>query len=194
MPGARKEQHKLFEVGADSARAVNTLQVDDPQFVVADANGEYFAVIQQGKVAVDPTAQAAEPSFIAVFRKPTSSPSPKAVELEKRVEWRPDAAPFTPHALCFTGRQPQWLAVLDAASDAVYMLDYEDGRGVLTTYVSGCPLVHRPSAVTSDPKGRLVLGCRGGVVVTVVPREEVAEGVSVRCPDSQTDLLSPSII
>ena len=119
----------------------------------ADTNEVFFAVVEE--------AQA--PDFqrkVLLYQK--SEENPIAV-------YSPPIQPFQPSDVCFywlDGRQV--LLVADTLNDAIHVVDGQNGRLELLRYLApGCPLLLQPTALNTDTRGRLWVGCRAGSILLV---------------------------
>lgn len=184
---ARREYFKVYEVGLEDQRAAFAVHADDPQTLAYDASGQNFAVIQIERVMDSVDSHFSEMPSVVVFERPRehehhhhhhtgSSGHLKDVE-PKFQAIRTDRKNFFPSDVCFykykLGREV--LVVADLANNALYKVDHESVGPVLQLLMTGCPLLDSPTALTTDNKGRLLVGCKGGCVVTLVAREDVCE-------------------
>ena len=118
-----------------------------------DANEIFFAVVEEGQA----------PDFqrkVLLYQRPEKTPI---------AVYSPPTQPFQPSDVCFCwldGRQV--LLVADTLNDAIHVVDGQNGRLELLRYLApGCPLLLQPTALNTDTRGRLWVGCRAGSILLV---------------------------
>ena len=64
----------------------------------------------------------------------------------------------------------QVLLIADECNDVIHVVDVQDDRLTFSRFLApGCPLLLQPTALNTDHRGRLWVGCRGGRLVTFEP-------------------------
>ena len=64
----------------------------------------------------------------------------------------------------------QVLLIADELNDAIHVVEVEGKCMKFSHFLApGCPLLLKPTALNTDTKGRLWVGCRGGRILTMEP-------------------------
>jgi len=118
-----------------------------------DANEIFFAVVEEGQA---PDFQRKVLLYQQSEKKPIAA-------------YSPPTQPFQPSDVCFCWLDDrQVLLVADTLNDAIHVVDGQNGRLELLRYLApGCPLLLQPTALNTDTRGRLWVGCRAGSILLV---------------------------
>ncbi|KAK7108526.1 uncharacterized protein [Littorina saxatilis] len=178
----KPEKGKIYQILVDSTKShLFSVLVENPQSVVADKTGQYFAVIQRSVVVSDQQTKPKRPApkqevvgSVAVFKRPQEL-DPKAQE---------PLTTFKPHAekhvypvdACFYKDIDQHL-LLVAHGSAIYMVDYVNTGNPIKHLACECPLLKLPTALFTDYYGRLWIGCDSGKVLNWLPMDELFEHI-----------------
>ena len=69
----------------------------------------------------------------------------------------------------------QVLLIADEFNDVIHVVDVQKERLTFSRFLDpGCPLLLQPTALNTDHRGRLWVGCRGGRLVTSEPLSTAA--------------------
>ena len=75
----------------------------------------------------------------------------------------------------------QVLLIADESNDVIHVVDVQKDRLTFSRFLApGCPLLLQPTALNTDHKGRLWVGCRGGRLVTFEPLSTAAAANSTQ--------------
>lgn len=200
FPSSRKEQHKVYDLNDTTLKHIFNVCADDPQAIVTNSSGSFFAVIQ-GSFVPSESAEASPPTgkstfydasrsalTVAVFARPdgpgtstNKTLEPLGPPVSLRVSETDKACHPTDACFYKFDLKQEVLVVADAGNNSLVQVGLKNDDGSLGCKLLGslmldCPLLDTPTALTTDTKDRLWIGCRGGKILTLVPEEEVAEG------------------
>ena len=67
------------------------------------------------------------------------------------------------------------LLIADEYNDVIHVVDVQNDRLTFSRFLApGCPLLLQPTALNTDHRGRLWVGCRGGRLLTFEPLSTAA--------------------
>ncbi|KAK7088644.1 tripartite motif-containing protein 59-like [Littorina saxatilis] len=83
--------------------------------------------------------------------------------------------PFQPADVCFftlVSKQKEVLLIADECNDVIHVVDTDDDKLTFRCFLGpGNPLLLQPTALHTDTRGRLWVGCRGGRIITFQPSQ-----------------------
>ncbi|XP_070206599.1 uncharacterized protein [Littorina saxatilis] len=177
----RTKHYKIYEDSMDSTKVLFSIQTDNPETVVADKSGEYFAVIQNCVEQVHAKVGKRSPSLssvapqasVAVFKRPcepNSKPQQPFITFIPAMEKN-----FHPTDICFY-RNVDQNVLLVAEASGIYMVYHEQACVWGKMLSQESPLLQTTiTALTTDSDGGLWIGCENGNILNWIPTDEVSK-------------------